>query len=94
MNDSIKKRIEDIKRMPASEIAQVPEYSDEQVVSKGKKFTLAIWKERQEDGGIQIVIQAYYHKFLGIGIMMADGFVMDKTGSFLPLPEKKRLEYC
>jgi len=86
-------QLEKIKQMSLSEIIQLPEYSSKDIKIDKKRFTLATWKKQRTDGIIQIVVQAYYHKFLGIGIMQAEGFFVDSQGNFLPLPEEIRLEY-
>ena len=94
MEDNLRLRLEEIKQMPVSEIVKLPEYSDKEIGTLRKPFTLSTWKIQQEGGMIEIVVQAYYYHFLGMGTMMADGFLMDSSGTFLTLPDEIRWKYC
>jgi hypothetical protein len=94
MQDKLDGRVRQLKQMPLSEIEGLPAYSDEGIFIEHKEFTLATWKEQHEDGTLEIVVQAYRRGFLGIGIMIADGFLMGQDGEIRPLPDEIRWKYC
>ena len=94
MKNSLSHRVNELKSQSVDELNNLPEYSDCEILVGGKKFTLATWRKPVQVGEVQIVVQAYHHHLLGIGTMMADGFVYTKDGHVQPLPENVRLEYC
>ena len=94
MEEKLSVQIDKLKNLPVDEIRNLPEYSDEEVTIRKKLCTLAIWKKITTDNMTQVVVQVYYRGYLGMGIMMADGFLVDSDRAFLTLPEETRLEYC
>jgi hypothetical protein len=98
MEDSIQKRIEEIKKMPLPEIRNLLSFLSEEVKIENKTFTLAVWKNQRADGIIEIIVQAYYtglaYKLIGAGMIAADGFLIDDNGKILKLPNEIRWEYC
>lgn len=95
MDEALNRKLVDIRRLSLAEIELLPEYSDEIIkTDKGKKITLALWCNKCEDNVIQLVVQVYHRGFLGCGMMVADGFLIDASGDISKLPEEIRLEYC
>ena len=93
MEEHLQGKIRELKEKSFSELSSLPEYSDDEIMFDRRPFTLAVWR-KQENDTLQIVIQAYYYRFLGMGTMLADGFLLDSSGTTLPLPDDIRYEYC
>ncbi len=45
------------------------------------KFTFILMKDTFPDGRIRIAVQCYRYRFLGMGRMFADGFILSPDGS-------------
>lgn len=91
---SLQARLSEIKAMSRLEIANLPEYSDTEIVAERCRYTLATWRKDLPNGVTQVVVQTYYRRILGIGSMAADGFLIDSEGNRSPIPAAVRLEYC
>ena len=98
MQDCLRKRIEEIKQIPLSEIKNLPSCVSEEVKINNKVRTSAVWKKQRADGMIEVVVQVYYaglaYRLFGAGMMTADGFLIDIDGKILKLPDEIRWEYC
>lgn len=82
-----------ITEIPRTEIESWPNYPATPPFSldippelSGFQFTLM--KDLFPDGRIRIAIQSYQYRFLGFGYMNADGFILAKDGSHVPLTEE------
>ena len=98
MYKSLQEHLEEIKQKPFSEILEMPSYSDKVIKVNDNSFTLATWKNQQEDRTLEIVVQEYYtgwaYRLFGAGKMMADGFLIDSNGNISVLPDEIRWKYC
>lgn len=93
MNDVIRSRLQDLKRRPFDEIAQLKDYQSERTRLEGKPLTLSVWKDAISDHELRVVVQAYRHWFLGIGRMAAQGFVIDRSGSVRDLSNEELYDF-
>jgi len=93
MDARLKKSIEELKTIHFSEIELMPEYSDIEEIEGKVKFTVATWVKRLADGSMQVVVQAYKYACLGMGTMLAEGFVIETNGNVRSLPEEVLFEY-
>jgi len=56
--------------------------------SSALKFTFTLMKETFSDGRIRIAVQCYRYRFLGMGWMFADGFILSPDGCRSNLTEQ------
>lgn len=94
MQASLDDRVAELKAHPFDVLRNLPDDSDQQITAGKRTFTLATWTQITESQHIHVVVQAYYHHFLGLGTMIADGFTCTPDDQILPLPEVVRLDYC
>jgi hypothetical protein len=93
MSKILGQHVAELKQLNASDLKKIPEYIDVDIPINDKSFTVATWKSYEEDR-IIIVVQAYSYGFLGMGTMMADGFICLPNGGKIQLPDRIRWEYC
>lgn len=79
-----------LKQFSFLELASWPDYPvpppyDLAVPSDLGLYTFTLMKDTLPDGEIRIAIQRYRYRFLGIGEMVGDGFVMLPNGTSRPL---------
>ena len=66
-------KVNELKAEEFVSLVQMPSYQDKQTTVKEGEITVAIWKDLVGNE-VQIVVQVYQHKILGIGLMQALGF--------------------
>ena len=76
-----------------AEIAALPHRQDEVESIRGKEIATATYRDMLSDGRIRVVVQAYHHRFLGVGTMTADGFIIAADGTRSAVPEKMMWEF-
>jgi hypothetical protein len=92
LSDLLQRVLRELKRMSASDLRALPEYSDREEQHGNHKLMAAIWKKQLAGGDVQIVVQAYRTKGFG-SAMDADGFVVRADGTLDRISEDVRLEY-
>lgn len=93
VNALLQRVLGELKHMSPSELKALPDYSDREEQHDGQVLMAATWKKQLSGEDTQIVVQAYRTKGFG-SYMVADGFIIRSDGTFDPLPENTRLEYC
>ena len=80
------RRVERLRLLAFVEVAALPERQDEAEQVRDREVAVATYRDKLPDGRIRVVVQAYFHRFLGIGTMTADGFIIapDNTRSLVP----------
>ena len=87
------RRVEAFRRLCFAELAALPVRQDETESLHGKEVATATYRETLPDGRIRIVVQAYHHRFLGIGTITADGFIIARDGTRAEIPEEMMWEF-
>ena len=93
MQAKIDARLAELRQHFFSDLAELPEYSDNPHKFGKWEYTIATWRDRKSDDLIQIMVQAYCPWILGIGTMMADGFRMQRDGMIVEVPQDERYEF-
>jgi hypothetical protein len=92
--DSFQRELERLSLLSLEEARNLPEYQELEETMAQKGRTLGLYAIRNwENGTVKVVLQNYRHWFLGIGSMVADGFVFEADGRVIPLPEEELWEY-
>ena len=73
-------------RLVYAEIAQWPDFPHTlnihlEIPEELSEYKFGVMKDTLPDKSIRVAIQLYRHRFLGIGWMTADGFVISPNGS-------------
>jgi hypothetical protein len=80
--------------MPAFvEIAALPTRQDDVEQVRDRQVPVATYRDSLPDGRIRIVVQAYFHRILGIGTMTADGFIIAPDNTRSPVPQEMMWEF-
>jgi len=87
------RRVDALRQLSFAEIAALPERQDESESITGREIATATYRDALPDARIRIVVQAYHHRFLGIGTMTADGFIIAADGTRTPVPEEMMWEF-
>ena len=93
LTELIESRLSSLKLKPFSELLDLVPCQSEKVNCNGKTLTLSVWKDQVSDDEIRVVVQIYRHLFMGIGRMAADGFRIDKNGTWKKLPQVELYEF-
>ncbi len=87
------RRIEQLRLLSFAEVAALPERQDDGELVRDREVAVATYFDRLPDGRIRVVVQAYFHRFLGIGTMTADGFVIARDNTRTPVPQEMMWEF-
>ncbi len=87
------RRVDALRQLSFAEIAALPERQDESESITGREIATATYRDALPDARIRIVVQAYHHRFLGIGTMTTDGFIIAADGTRTPVPEEMMWEF-
>jgi hypothetical protein len=87
------RRADDLRHLSFAEIEALPERQDQTEFIRGKEIATATYRDTLADGRIRIVVQAYHNRFLGIGTMTADGFIIAPDGTRTAIPEDMMWEF-
>ncbi len=93
MRKSMAALVQDLRGKPYAALVLLPKYADQERTIGRWSYKLATWRDELEDGQVQIMVQAYYHWFLGIGSMMADGFRKGRDETVTDVPQNVRYEF-
>ena len=82
-----------LKATPFQLIAQWPDYPDQpkvnlEVPSELTKYKFTLMKDTLPNGDVRVGIQCYRYRFLGMGEMTADGFIVSPDGAVRPLTQE------
>lgn len=85
-------RVERLQSLSFTAIAALPERQDESERVRGREIAVATYRDRLPDGRIRVVVQAYFHRLLGVGTMASKGFFIAPDNTRTPVPEKMMWE--
>ena len=86
-------RTKRLKERSFAELSALSPSESETVLIGDQRVQTCIWRHILPDGRVRIVAQAYRPRFLGIGTMTAEGFIMSSDGSVSDVPEKMMFEF-
>lgn len=86
-------RVERLRLLSFAEVSALPERQEEIEEIRSREVAVATYREVLPDARIRVVVQAYFHRFLGIGTMAADGFIIASDGTHMPVPEEMMWEF-
>jgi hypothetical protein len=87
------RRVERLRLLPFAEVSALPQRQDEMEAVGDREVDVATYRDTLPDGRIRVVVQAYFHRFLGIGTMTADGFIIAAEGSHTTVPQEMMWEF-
>jgi hypothetical protein len=87
------RRAERLRSLSFAEIEALPERQDEIETVRDREVAVATYRDSLPDGRIRVVVQAYFHRFLGIGTMTADGFIIAPDSTRSPVPQEMMWEF-
>jgi hypothetical protein len=87
------RRVERLRLLPFVEVAALPERQDETERVRDREVAVATYRDKLPDGRIRVVVQAYFHRLLGIGTMTADGFILAPDNTRSPVPQEMMWEF-
>lgn len=93
MNKQMAALVDQLRTQPHMELIKLPPYADQPRMFGKWEYKLATWRHVVDAQVVQIMVQAYYHHFFGIGTMMADGFRKSADGSIQEVPQDVRYEF-
>ncbi len=89
----LQSRLAALRQKTYVELAVLPEVETDNLKSGKYEVKLTTYRDSLEDGGLQIVVQWYFHIRLGIGRIGADGFTMSRGGTTRDLEEKDLYDF-
>jgi hypothetical protein len=93
VRDVAKRRIDQLRQLPFNKLAAMPPCTDAGETIRGRHIAVAVWVDRLPDSRVRVVTQAYLHRFLGIGTMAAEGFMVSADGSQADVPEEMMWDF-
>ena len=93
VQDVAVRRVERLRHLSFAEVSALPERVDESEVIRDREVAVATCRDSLPDGRIRVVVQAYFHRFLGIGTMTADGFIIAPDSTRTPVPQEMMWEF-
>jgi hypothetical protein len=93
VQDVATRRVERLRGLSFAEVSALAERVDEMEAVRDREVAVATYRDQLPDGRIRVVVQAYYHRFLGIGTMTADGFIIASDGTRAPVPQEMMWEF-
>lgn len=93
LRDVVDSQVKALKEKSFDELEKLQASHAEKITLGNKKIILTIWKDEISPNEIRIVVQAYYHRFLGIGTSDAVGFKINRSGILLDVEEPEIFEF-
>ncbi|MDO8944677.1 MAG: hypothetical protein Q7U75_15955 [Desulfobacterales bacterium] len=93
VQDIATRRVERLRLLSFVEIAALPTLQDDVEQVRDRQVPVAIYRDSLPDGRIRVVVQAYFHRILGIGTMTADGFIITFDNTRSPVPQEMMWEF-
>ena len=73
--------IERLRALSFAELGALPEVHEETKRVGKRDVKVATYRDVLPDGRLRIMVQAYLHRFLGIGSITAYGFIVESDGT-------------
>jgi hypothetical protein len=93
VQDVATRRVERLRLLSFVEIAALPTRQDDVEQVRDRQVAVATYRDSLPDGRIRIVVQAYFHRILGIGTMTAEGFIIASDNTRSPVPQEMMWEF-
>lgn len=93
VQDVATRRVERLRQLSFAAVSELPQRQDEMEVVGDRQVAVATYRDLLPDGRIRVVVQAYFHRFLGIGTMTADGFIITPDGTHTTVPQEMMGEF-
>ena len=93
VQDVATRRVERLRHLSFAQVSALPERVDETEAVCDREVAVATYRDLLPDGRIRVVVQAYFHRFLGIGTMTADGFIIAPDSSRSAVPQEMMWEF-
>jgi hypothetical protein len=87
------RRLEPLRVLSFAELSALPEVREDTEQIGKREIQVATYRDVLPDGRLRIVVQAYLHRFLGIGSITADGFIIASDGALTPVPQEMIWEF-
>jgi hypothetical protein len=86
-------RLERLRGLSVADLRGLSEFREEVERIGKRKFRLTTYRDVLPDGRLRIMIQVYLHRFLGMGRMTADGFIVASDGTQSSVPQEMVWEF-
>lgn len=93
INDLVSERVAELKKKTFGELATLPSCQTHRERIGKKKVAITVWKDEIDQDELRVVVQAYQHRFLGIGRMCAEGFRISKQGFLTEVSRPELYEF-
>jgi hypothetical protein len=87
------RRVERLRGLSFAELGALPEVQEESERVGKREVKVATYRDGLPDGRLRIMVQAYLHRFLCIGSVTADGFIVASDGTLSPVPQEMIWEF-
>ena len=91
--EEVQARIRRFMETDATELLSLPSESVEDLKVGGKSLKLWTFRDPLPDGENLIIVQCKNDRFLGYGVMLAEGIVVDENGRKRPAEQELMWEY-
>jgi len=82
---SVRNKLEALRAKSFEELSVLPGVTSEEISSGDQRLTLSVWHDALNPDEHRIVVQLYKPGALGVGRMLADGFVINRRDEKRPL---------
>lgn len=87
------RRLERLRVLSFVELSALPEVREDTEQLGKREIQVATYRDVLPDGRLRIMVQAYLHRFLGIGSITADGFIIASDGALTAVPQEMIWEF-
>ncbi len=87
------KRVTELRALPFAELQRLPGSKAEAVKLRGSSIDVCTYRDALPDGRVRVVVQAYKQRFLFMGTMIADGFIVAPDETKTGVPEEMMWEF-
>jgi hypothetical protein len=88
------RRLELLRQRPYAALAAMPALAVDSETVGGHRVGVAVWIDALPDSRVQVVVQAYRRRVLGIGTLSAQGFIVSADGSHAEVPAEMIAEFA
>jgi hypothetical protein len=89
----VRDKLKQLESLSYSEVESLPRVLTEEITIEGKRATVSIWHDALDQGAHLIAVQAYTPWLLGIGRMVAEGFVINADSTRRSLTQAEWAEF-
>jgi sugar-specific transcriptional regulator TrmB len=93
IKDELQRRIEELKKLSANALENLPKQQEEEITIDGKNLSMVIWHDILNSQEHMVVVQIYEKNILGLGHMYADGFVVSIDGKIRPISNEEWYQF-